>query len=755
MHDVLMSVSDGLLAVTPLELVKAIWPYLLIVLGFSAVIFVHELGHFAVAKWAGVRVEKFCIGFGRELLGFTRGETRYGFNILPLGGYVKMLGQEDFEVDTTGELQAKDDPRSFANKSVAARMAIVSAGVIMNVIFAGLLFMIVYMVGMQVVVPDVGLVQPNSPAALAGLQVGDKVVRIDGKPINEFNEIVMAVMLSDPHVPLDFEVLRGDRLKHLKLLPEIRDEPGKLMVGMGPAVTRTIVRAPLGFDPERTDLPKPGDQIVEIDGQAVTDENANEMYYAMVNDPGRSPKVVVERPEDPEVADSPTQRVEVVIRPTLQLSPSDRTSAKSISVLGFSPLMRFDFVQPKGRSAKAGLEAGDVILRIGAVDYPSYGQIAQTIRELCTQRTGPGPDDYNYVENDIPIVVQRSGQGAPIETAIRAKVRRRLLKRNGAPSIEASFRLIANDVLRIGQPVETIGDGPSPAAVAGVPAGAVLQKVNGVTLNSWIDLVEQFRVNAGTTVTLDCVDADGQAAGYQVAVPHSLRTRMGLPVASSIVSVDGAETVDVEVKGSARTASIRNWYGLKMKLAQCVGKTVTVGYLTGSADRVQEARVEITADMVDPWLGRVRYQPNVLTSQARKLFRTSNPIEAIEVGARKTTYFILNVYTTIKRMVFTRTVGVEHLAGPVGIVKMGRDVASVGFNQLLFFLAIISANLAVLNFLPLPIVDGGLMVFLIIEKIKGTPVSIKTQVVTQVIGLVLIIAAFLFVTYQDIQRMFG
>ena len=83
------------------------------------------------------------------------------------------------------------------------------------------------------------------------------------------------------------------------------------------------------------------------------------------------------------------------------------------------------------------------------------------------------------------------------------------------------------------------------------------------------------------------------------------------------------------------------------------------------------------------------------------------------------------------------------------------DMASVSFNQLLYFLAIISANLAVINFLPLPIVDGGLMVFLIIEKIKGTPVSVKTQVVTQVLGLVLIIAAFLYVTLQDLQRLFG
>ena len=127
---VLFAAQSGLLGFW-----SAAWPYLLMVLGFSVIIFVHELGHFLAAKWAGVRVERFAIGFGREVSGFTWGETRYSFNILPLGGYVKMLGQEDFD-DKSNELLFKDDPRSFINKSVSRRMAIVSAGVVMNVLFA-------------------------------------------------------------------------------------------------------------------------------------------------------------------------------------------------------------------------------------------------------------------------------------------------------------------------------------------------------------------------------------------------------------------------------------------------------------------------------------------------------------------------------------------------------------------------------------------------------------------------------------------
>ena len=131
MHSLLILAQTSGVFDVALTIWSTVWPYLLMLLGFSVIVFVHELGHFAVAKWAGVRIETFAIGFGREIAGLTRGETRYSFNILPLGGYVKMLGQEDFD-DKSNQLRFKDDPRSFINKPVGHRMAIVSAGVIMN-----------------------------------------------------------------------------------------------------------------------------------------------------------------------------------------------------------------------------------------------------------------------------------------------------------------------------------------------------------------------------------------------------------------------------------------------------------------------------------------------------------------------------------------------------------------------------------------------------------------------------------------------
>ena len=98
----------------------------------------------------------------------------------------------------------------------------------------------------------------------------------------------------------------------------------------------------------------------------------------------------------------------------------------------------------------------------------------------------------------------------------------------------------------------------------------------------------------------------------------------------------------------------------------------------------------------------------------------------------------------------TQQIGVENIRGPVGIVRIGAKIAEAGLAQLIYFLAFLSANFAVINFLPLPIVDGGHFMFLIIEKIKGKPLSLRVQMITQIIGLALIFGAFIFLTIQDI-----
>ena len=145
------------------------------VLGFM--ILIHEFGHYAVAKLLGVRVEQFAIGFGKRLIGFRRGETDYRINAIPLGGYVKMSGENPMDQHT-------DDPREFLNHSRWHRFLIAIAGPAMNIMLAVFLLTVVYMVHYEYPVyldkaAVLDGVKPGSPAAQAGLQSGDRIVKVD------------------------------------------------------------------------------------------------------------------------------------------------------------------------------------------------------------------------------------------------------------------------------------------------------------------------------------------------------------------------------------------------------------------------------------------------------------------------------------------------------------------------------------------------------------------------------------------------
>ncbi len=174
------------------------------VLVLGVLIFVHELGHFLVAKRSGVTVLKFSLGFGPKIFGITRGGTEYRISMLPLGGYVKMLGEDSEE-----ELSPEEHPSSFSEASVLKRLAIVFAGPLSNFIFAILVFTLIFAFsGIRELAPVVGTVNGGSPAEKAGLKSGDKVVTIDGKPVSTWDELSGYIEDHGNH-PLNFVVKRG------------------------------------------------------------------------------------------------------------------------------------------------------------------------------------------------------------------------------------------------------------------------------------------------------------------------------------------------------------------------------------------------------------------------------------------------------------------------------------------------------------------------------------------------------------------
>ena len=195
--------------------------YIVVFLGLLTVlVFVHELGHYWVARRNGVRVEVFSIGFGPEIFGVDDSHgTRWKFSAIPLGGYVKMLGENEF-----GETESPDDPNarppteeerkeSFIHKSLGARAAIVAAGPAANFLFAIIVMSLLFMtVGLQIPLSGIGTVQPGGAAEAAGFRKGDRVLAINGEQINDFSELADIVGLA-PERKLTFDIIRdGERL---------------------------------------------------------------------------------------------------------------------------------------------------------------------------------------------------------------------------------------------------------------------------------------------------------------------------------------------------------------------------------------------------------------------------------------------------------------------------------------------------------------------------------------------------------------
>jgi regulator of sigma E protease len=235
-----------------------------IVLGF--LILIHEFGHFAVAKYFGVKVEVFSIGFGKRLLGFTKGETDYRISAIPLGGYVKMSGENPMDARS-------GDPGEFLSHSRWQRFLVAIAGPAMNIMLAIALLTGVYMVHYEYpAVADeptvVGWVNTDTPAQKAGIQVGDKIVSVDGIENPNWEQVDVKAALS-PNQPLKFGIEREGKVTEKVLVPEPvgTNQYGDIgWVPKEPSVTLTTVEP--GMPAANAGI-KVGDQLLTANGQDI------------------------------------------------------------------------------------------------------------------------------------------------------------------------------------------------------------------------------------------------------------------------------------------------------------------------------------------------------------------------------------------------------------------------------------------------------------------------------------------------------
>ena len=263
-----------------------------IVLG--VLIFVHELGHFLIAKWRGIYVKVFSLGFGPRLVGFRKNETDYRISAFPLGGYVKMAGQEDWpgqeekEKEETEEDKDIPQERKFSGKRTWEKLSVIAAGPLMNILAAVFIFTALYSVGFQVpsyyLSTRIGEVLDGSPAAEAGLRPGDLIEEIDSTPVRDWEAVVMAMIFSWGE-PRRLTVRSGDGVKNVEVSPV--HLPGSRFRGIGiaPYLEAEVKGLLPGMPAEAAGL-KPGDVILSLNGKEYSSPELIEEISRLPGHPG-------------------------------------------------------------------------------------------------------------------------------------------------------------------------------------------------------------------------------------------------------------------------------------------------------------------------------------------------------------------------------------------------------------------------------------------------------------------------------------
>jgi regulator of sigma E protease len=516
------------------------------VLLLGVLIFIHELGHFAVAKWLGVKVEKFSIGFGPSLFARKVGETEYVVAALPLGGFVKMLGEVPGE-----ELPPDEIGRAFNMRPVWQRIAIALAGPIMNLVLPVALITAILMSGVPTITSRIGGVLPGSPAERADLREGDRVVALDGAPIWRWQDLEEGLGKPDDALA-SLDVERDGKTFNAKL-ERAGEKKDVADLGLSWHAPPALVGVGDPGAPAAQAGLRDGDRIVAVNGQPVANLYALQRLLPTLPVPL---ELEAKRP-----LDGNFETVRVTIR--------DLAAPLDLAKLGLVPAgVRIAAVEPTSPAKRAGLEAGDVVLRLN-------GALATSSEEL-----------------------------------------KKLIWSSGGKTLELSVLRDARQVALSATPSER------PMVVDG-----------------------------------------------------------------------GTET---------------HW---------------GIGVSLGPTDEGAEYRDEVVR----------------------------NPLVAIGRGVQRTGEILVMIVGGIAQLV-TGHVGMSSLSGPIGIGEIAADAYQASWEQFVWLMAVISVNLAILNLLPIPVLDGGQIVLAAAEGIKGSPLPARARDVAQTVGLSLILLLMGVAFWNDIAR---
>jgi regulator of sigma E protease len=630
-----------------------------------------------VAKWCGVFVERFSIGFGPILWSFKRGGTEYALSAIPFGGYVKMLGQDDMDPSQLSSDEIAQDPHSYSARNVPQRMSIISAGVIMNIITGMLFFGGAFRLGVESSPPLVGEVLVGRPAWVSGFQTGDRLIRINDREIETFSDILRGTTLSRGEMAIR-GVHRDGKIFDVVITPDLIE---RRMIGITDARSLKVLET--GDKVKRTSIP--GTPAAEVDFRnndvivSVGGEDLNS--YAELRE-----LLSRRRSEDLDF---------VVLRDGAEVTL--RVRKRRFIQLGLRMgIEQISAIQDGSPAGKAGFKVGDMIRAIRERDVDEWKKVGPEIDPLFLA------DVFEeYAGHEIQVLVQRvvAGNPEPEEVPIDVTPSATFAWSSGIrttetpleiPSIGVAYHLTPN-VIEVEK--DTL------ASATGISKGATL-----------------------ITMKIESQDEDFK----------KLMKKSSIEIALDNPSKKNMAFALWQLQDIARPK-------VTLHLRDQDGEDVTIVMDFGGL--AEELRIDSVARYV-PDRGVILYPESMM-------LQDDSLVGALTMAFRHTRNTGIDIYLTIRNL-FSGDLSVKNLHGPVGIAQVAFEVSKQGMPKLLLFLGFLSVNLAVLNFLPIPVLDGGHMVFLIWEGVTRRRPSERVLIAATYCGMAFVLGLMVFVIYLDI-----
>jgi len=612
------------------------WSIILVILGLGLIIFLHELGHFLMAKKNGVRVEIFSLGFGQAIFKFRRGETEYRIAWLPLGGYVKMAGETLMD-------ERKGEPFELTSKTPWQRFQIFVAGALMNLIIAFPIAMLSFVIGKCETPNEVG--NPGKAESMAGIEAGDIVEEVGGRHIDSVDKLRIEMIRRPNGTKVPVKVRRGAETKeffvessrsgdHLTAPPALalpEPIPGKPLYGQGVRGKDEIVKIngvpyfhPMKADPKLKELGGQ-DVALEVRRRGLTPDK-DETRTISIRIPKRT---VYQTPEDERLIEARVQDVQ------------------------------------DGSPAAGVLQPNDLVVKIND----------QTIRSWV----------------DLRSVIEASA-GKPVQLTVNR-----------------------------GGEMKTVTITPM-AAEKNVGRLGITNRMNGSNLF-----------------------ADVQ--------PGSYYARMGVESGDRLISVDGRGG-EVTLKGKPHKDPEKNIPPI-VGLREDKERSVRIVVDRKGAQKELYLKLEPKEEGDLAEAGFKTDQGNLLTGDSRP-FRRRAFGDAIHAGLIEPVDITVMTVDILKK-VLTGGESAKGFSGPIGIIQASYSFAELNFGNFVWLLCLITVNLGIFNLLPIPILDGGHNVLLLIEVVRKwfgkPPPSEKFIAGFQYVGLAFILTLFVFVTFNDISRL--